>query len=210
MSDLIQQSLFSAAPSAERLTPATPRDRAIDWAIRMVANPDVVYLDLETTGIGSDAEICDVGIVAADGSVLVDTLVRPENPIPAEAEAVHHISDLMVKDAPTFPEVIDTIRSAVGGKVLLVYNLGYDLPLINRVCQRYDLPPISLDIAGRGCAMLAYSDLIGELNEWGKPRWHKLDKAAERYGIPPGGHRALADAITARLVVIGMSKELAS
>jgi len=41
-----------------------------------IANP--VYLDLETTGLDPAAdEILEIGILADDGTVLLDSLVRP-------------------------------------------------------------------------------------------------------------------------------------
>ncbi|MFB6287159.1 MAG: 3'-5' exonuclease, partial [Candidatus Bipolaricaulia bacterium] len=41
-----------------------------------------LFLDTETTGIDERAEICEIAVVAADGTSLVDTLVRPTGPIP--------------------------------------------------------------------------------------------------------------------------------
>jgi DNA polymerase-3 subunit epsilon len=206
MHDLIQAGLFPAEPATvSRL--ATPHDRAIDWAVKIVHNPNAVYLDTETTGLELTAEVCDIAIVAGDGTVLLDTLVRPRTPIPAEATTVHGITDAMVADAPTFPEIVETVRMLIASKLVVVYNAAYDLPLLNRLCQTHGARALSLDIAGRGCAMLAFSDLDGTLNAFGKPKWHRLDVAAARFGIPPGGHRALGDAETTRLVVAAMARE---
>lgn len=83
------------------------RDAAIFWA-RTLFPPrhprqDWVILDTETTGLDTMAEIVEISIIASDGHVLLDTLIRPSNPIPPAATAIHHISDLMVVAAPTFP-----------------------------------------------------------------------------------------------------------
>jgi len=203
----MQAGLFPADPAPVVSRLATPRDRAIDWAVKIVHNPNAVYLDTETTGLELTAEVCDIGIVASDGTVLLDSLVRPRNPIPAEATEVHGITDAMVAEAPTFPEIVETVRSLITGKLVVIYNVSYDLPVLNRLCQTHGVPALSLDIAGRGCAMLAFSEFIGEPNAYGKPKWHRLDVAAARFGIPPGGHRALADAQTARLVVAALARE---
>jgi DNA polymerase-3 subunit epsilon len=206
MHDVIQAGLFPAEPAAvSRL--ATPHDRAIDWAVKVGNNPTVVYLDTETTGLGLDADVCDLAVVAGDGTVLIETLVQPTQPIPADATAVHGITDAMVAAAPTWPEVAERLRAAIAGRYVVVYNVGFDLPLINRLCQRHGVPAISLDIAGRGCAMQAFADFMGELNDYGKPKWQRLDVAAARFGIPPGGHRALGDAETCRKVVLSMATE---
>jgi len=60
------------------------------------------FLDTETTGLwrGDGAELVEVALMDETGKVWVDTLVKPEKPIPSGATAVHGITDDMVKDAP--------------------------------------------------------------------------------------------------------------
>jgi DNA polymerase-3 subunit epsilon len=36
-----------------------------------------VYLDTETTGLGSDAQVIDIALIDTDGTELINTLVRP-------------------------------------------------------------------------------------------------------------------------------------
>ena len=42
----------------------TDREAMIEWARTAVCDPQVVFLDTETTGIGPDAEIVDIAVVA--------------------------------------------------------------------------------------------------------------------------------------------------
>ena len=60
-------------------------------------------IDLETTGIDSTAHVVEVGSVdlLPDGSFarFQEHLIKPPSPIPAEARAVHHISDEDVAQA---------------------------------------------------------------------------------------------------------------
>lgn len=183
---------------------ATRRAAAITWAREIAADPNVVFLDTETTGLGEDAEIVDIGIVDRDGNVLLDELVRPQRPIPAEATAVHGITDAMAADADSWVAVGLRVHDALADRRVVIYNAGYDSAMIAQCCAEHGLKPIERDWQ---CAMLAYSDFDGTLNRRGEPKWHKLDAAAERFGIAPGGHRALADANTARLVVLAMANE---
>jgi exodeoxyribonuclease X len=56
-----------------------------------------------------------VGIdTARDGGITnaMETLVRPGDPIPPGASAVHHIIDEDVQNAPALGEVIDRFRGA--------------------------------------------------------------------------------------------------
>jgi DNA polymerase-3 subunit epsilon len=190
------------------IEPATDaRAKAIEWALNIARDPNTVYLDTETTGIGPDARICDIAIVSQTGKPLLDTLVNPGVPIPAGASAVHGITDAMVADAPSWGAIADQLIDAIAGRTVVIYNRGYDLPLIARHFELIEVEDWMVGVNFQ-CAMLAYSDFDGSANQWGNGRkWHKLDAAAERFGIPPGGHRALADAETARQVVHAMAHE---
>lgn len=184
------------------------RSKAIAWARDIVANEATIFLDTETTGLGPEAEICDLGIVRIDGTVLIDSLVRPSNPIPEGATAVHGITNEMVESAEPWAMVYRRLLPVfMAAGPIAVYNRDYDLTIINQ-CSRAD----GLDEFGSGdqwqCAMLAMSDYLAVPGKYpGQFRWHKLDAAVERFGIPPGGHRALADAETTRRVVLAMAAD---
>jgi exodeoxyribonuclease X len=64
-------------------------------------------VDFETTGFPPDAAVCEVGwcdVKIADGAASVGQpqamLVNPNRPMPAEARAIHHISDADLAGAP--------------------------------------------------------------------------------------------------------------
>lgn len=186
----------------------TPRERAIDWARRIAAEPRAVFVDTETTGLGPEAEICDIAIIGIDGRVLLDSLVFPLNPIPAEASAVHHITDDMLRqaNAPRWSELWPRVATILHpGRPTIVYNAGYDLGIINQVNRAAKCPEFP---RGWQCAMLAYGEFDGTHSFRGPGfKWHKLSNAAAALGIEnPGAHRALADAETTRLLVLAMSR----
>lgn len=179
------------------------RRAAIRWAREIARDRHTIYLDTESTGLGPLAEIVDVALVSGDGTVLFDSFVRPSCPIPPEASAIHGIHDHHVIGAPRWEEVAPYLAAVLSGARVVVYNARFDSGLINQCCKRCGLP----EFAQRWeCAMLSYAAYAGEPGQWGKGfRWHKLDAAAAAFGFPPGGHRALGDAITCRNVVISMA-----
>jgi len=186
------------------LTIPQARAEAILWARARFADHRTVYLDTETTGIGPGAEIVDIGIVDSDGTELMNMLVKPKRPIPIEAQRVHGITDEAVANAPTWDEVGPIVREILAGKNVVIYNLQYDQPMLEQCNAECGLP--SLDQVDRWhCAMLAYSAFDGEIGRFGSLKWHKLDRAADHFDIPQGGHRAFADADTARKVVMAMA-----
>lgn len=183
------------------------RARAIAWAREVAADPNAVFLDTETTGLGDDAEICDIGIVGIDGRVILDCLVKPSRAIPAGATAVHGISNAMVATARewgrTYVPFINALQAA---SRVVVYNRDYDLGIIARLCASLELP-LPVPTPKWECAMLAFSDYRGVPGKFpGSFKWFRLDDAAAHFGIPPGGHRAMSDAETARRVVLAISE----
>lgn len=61
-----------------------------------------MVFDTETTGLDGSDGIVEVSCVSGQGEVLLDTLVRPVAPIPADATAIHGITsdDLMKQMRP--------------------------------------------------------------------------------------------------------------
>lgn len=179
------------------------RAEAIAWAAGAAADPRTVYLDTETTGLGPDDEVVDIAVVDRDGRRLLDTLVRPARPIPPSATAIHGIRDDHVLAAPAWPEVHRALIPLLAGRRVVVYNAAFDRRLVLGCCRRHGL---ALDEAEWECAMLQFARYRGEPNgRSGSYRWHKLEAAARAFGAVAGGHRAAADALACRAVVVGMS-----
>lgn len=176
------------------------RETALQWAATMVDRRDVVYLDTETTGLGSDAEIIEVAAVDGQGRVLIDTLVRPTGPVPLDAVAIHGITDDMLASAPGWPEIYFKL-----GRLLqewpnaIIYNAAFDRRIMAQSSLLHGLPPL---IAEWHCAMRQYAAYVGEWNPIrGDYRWHRLARVAQQHGLSQPNHRALGDAHACREVV---------
>ena len=99
-----------------------------------LANP-LVFFDLETTGINiAKDRIVEISVlkVYPNGKEEQKTMrVNPEIPIPAEATAVHGITNEDVKDCPTFKQIAKEWARYIEGCDLGGYNSNrFDIPLL--------------------------------------------------------------------------------
>jgi DNA polymerase-3 subunit epsilon len=182
---------------------AEARAKAIAWAVDVTGDPRVVYLDTETTGFGPRAEIVDIAVVSAAGEVLLESLVRPSRRIPADAIAIHGITDEDVAGAPAWCDLYGEVRHVLDGRRIVVYNVTFDRQMVSQACGQYALESPAADW---DCAMRRYAGFYGSWDI--RKRWYrfqKLEQAVLAFGAEPGGHRAAADAFACRAVVLGMA-----
>lgn len=154
---------------------------------------DTTYcvLDLETTGFSFRTEkITEVGIMKYKNGEVIDsfeTFVNPEKPIPYQVVEVTHITDDMVKDAPTIEEVFPKILEFVGDSVLVAHNADFDIGFLkhNASLLGYKLENTYLD------TLRLAKDLFPTYKKY------KLGIIAENLGIKVEvAHRALDDVDT--------------
>lgn len=167
---------------------------------------NAVILDTETTGLDSVAEVVEVSVIdASDGTVLFDSLVKPQRPIPSGAIAIHGIGNHMVADAPQFGDIWPQLAQVLSGRNLLVYNADYDTRLIKQSLKAATGESPVLPVLETFCVMEWYAEFWGDWDYHRESyRWQKLTNAAAQQNIDISGlsaHRALADcAITRRLI----------
>lgn len=121
--------------------------------------------DTETTGTKVDKDrIVEICIIKVHPSGQTDTLMlmlNPEQPIPAEATKVHHISDEMVKDRPTFKQMASTIADFIEDSDFLTFNGNkFDIPLLLAEFERAREP---FDISG--VEFVDVSEIYREFNQ---------------------------------------------
>jgi DNA polymerase-3 subunit epsilon len=172
---------------------------------RMIRDAHPIFLDTETTGLGDDAEICDIAVVDSDGQVILNTLVHPLVPIPPEVTAIHGITNEMVDHAPTMAEVWPLLRHLLSYRPIVTYNAAYDSRLISQ--SLYAACRTKVEGVDYRCAMLLFSQWYGDWNDYRKSyKWQRLDVAAQCAGFPAWSkHRALGDTLAARAVLLWLA-----
>jgi DNA polymerase-3 subunit epsilon len=150
-------------------------------------------LDLETTGLdpGRDSivSLAAIPFVRGEPGSGYVTLVQPGRPIPAQATAIHGLTDAMVVDAPFTDRVIRDIDALLNGRIIVGHGVDFDLAILNRARRACGLPALVN-------AALDTQRLTAAL----RPGWleYSLESVAEHLGVEVvGRHTAAGDALTA-------------
>lgn len=118
-----------------------------------------VVIDTETTGLGASDEIIEIAAVVSDGSLLMQSLVRPKSArIQPAAQRVHGLSASDLSTAPRWPEVLAKLLVALDGRRVLAWNAPFDERLAIQTSKAWRLPH---DLPPFECAMRAYARCRG-------------------------------------------------
>lgn len=165
--------------------------KATEWAQNLLAKGRFYILDTETTGIGPGDEIIQLGIINPNSEVVLDTLLKPANPIPFGATRVHGIDDKAVVDAPLFKTLYAQISGIVAGETIIAYNADFDRKMLDQTCSRYGLP--SVRTGKWDCAMKWYAKYYGKWKNRGY-QWQSLSAACAQQNIAGSqSHQAVDD-----------------
>ena len=167
----------------------------------------LVCFDTETTGLDVQKEhIIQLSLVKFDTETweTIDTrdwYILPEGAfeIPAEAEAVHHISKaFLLEHGVSLGSVYEELLAFTAGCDMLSYNgNGYDAPILH-----YNLQRLGLDFPFEGrtwydALLLERIRTAGQVDENGEKLRNNLTSAYTRYYGHPfeGAHNSLDDVL---------------
>lgn len=113
-------------------------------------NKPLIFFDLETTGTNiTNDRIVEISVIkiTPEGEETERTRrINPGMPIPAEATAIHHISDDDVKDAPRFEQVARSLATLFEGCDIAGFNSNrFDIPMLK---QEFDRAGVEFDLSG--------------------------------------------------------------
>ncbi len=163
-----------------------------------------VVFDLETTGRDPlrDGIIEIAAVRVRDGKIeeRFNTLVNPGIPIKPGAQAVHHISDADVQNAPSPHEVLPKFFEFIGQDLLIAHNgYAFDFKFLDRYSKELGLPRLK---------NVRYDSLILARNLFPNER-NSIDALAYRYRLDAGTrHRALDDVIVLHKIFQRLIKEV--
>jgi DNA polymerase III subunit epsilon len=154
-----------------------------------------IVFDTETTGLNSGGgdRLVEIGCIELVGRIetgrTFHAYVNPERPMPAEAQAVHGLSDAFLADKPRFADIVDDLLAFLGDDAMLVaHNAMFDFGFLNAELGRCARPPVDM------ARMIDTVAMARKLHPGAK---HSLDALCTRYGIDRSHrikHGALLDA----------------
>ena len=112
-----------------------------------------LLVDLDPQFNLSQALIARSAILTMTGEVLYEQTIKPKYRIPKAATKIHGITNEMAKNCPSFPEIFDSIKTVLDGRIIVAYKAKFDMGMLQRTCGMYrlDAPECRWH-----CAMWAY------------------------------------------------------
>ncbi|MCY3017721.1 MAG: exonuclease domain-containing protein [Planctomycetota bacterium] len=104
---------------------------------------EFVAIDFETANADL-ASICQIGaVVFQDGKAKdgLDTLVNPEDYFDGMNVSIHGITEEMVQDAPTFPQIHESLSRLLAQQIVVCHT-SFDRVAIDRAVSKHKLSPV--------------------------------------------------------------------
>src|SRR5260221_1034426 len=124
--------------------PRLPRLEHIRWAQAVLAFPNLAFLEVDTDGLYSDADILRIVLVDRSGTPLYAQLFKPRRPLTHQTTHLTAIHQVVVEDAPLLADAWGHIASAFTGRYILSYNLEFDQTKLQENAERYSLTPLTV------------------------------------------------------------------
>lgn len=162
-------------------------------------NDRFVAIDFETANADL-ASICQVGAVTFENGVVLEawgTLVNPQDDFDWMNISIHGIDERQVKDAPTFPQIVDHLASRIADQVVVTHT-SFDRTALAQALAKHKLKPIS-------CTWLDSARVVRRTWTQFSRNGYGLGNVCGMLRIEFKAHDALEDARAAGEVVIHAS-----
>lgn len=162
----------------------------------------LIFLDTETTGVETTDFICSIAILTEDSYIY--ELVNEGKKIPAQASAIHHITNEMIQKSPKLKETqaweyLQTHNSKEN--TLIGHNIAFDMHFLEQMGFVWQGDVIDTLRTSKhlleDCEQFSLQFLRYELKLYRDEEHHK-----EHYGIKDAlsAHSALSDALVLKLL----------
>jgi DNA polymerase-3 subunit epsilon len=156
---------------------------------RFDGDQDYVVVDIETTGGWAASDrVIEIGAVKVRNHQVVgewQSLVYPGRAIPASITRLTGITNAMVCEAPTFPDIAEGFRDFMGDGIFVAHNVNFDFGFLAQEYARLDTQ----------FRFPKFCTCAGMRRHHPGHRSYSLVSLCETYGLSlKNHHRALCDA----------------
>jgi DNA polymerase-3 subunit epsilon len=153
-----------------------------------------IVFDTETTGLNPSTgdRIVEIGCIEMVNRIETGrhfhAYFNPERLMPAEAAAVHGLTDVFLSDKPRFAEKVDELIDFLEDSPLVAHNAGFDFSFLNSELSLCGRPPV---------CMSRMVDTLAMARTRHPGAKHSLDALCVRFGVDRTQrvkHGALLDA----------------
>ena len=147
---------------------------------------DYVVMDLENPNFRQNS-ICAIGIIQVKNNSITEkkySLINPEDTFDRINMDITKIAPHMVQDSPTLPEYWPKIRDLLTDNIIIGHNITYDLKLLSKSLQRYNITAPDFRYICTLSLSRRYLDLPS----------YKLENIAKKLHIIYNPHNAIEDA----------------
>lgn len=150
-----------------------------------------IVFDTETTGLSPSAgdRVVEIGCIEMINRIETGrhfhAYFNPERAMPAEAQAVHGLSDAFLASKPLFADEVDALLEFLGDSPLIAHNAPFDFGFVNAELQRCGRDVLAAE------RMIDTVQIARARHPGAK---HSLDALCTRYGIDRS-HRVLHGAL---------------
>jgi DNA polymerase-3 subunit epsilon len=106
----------------------------------MMKNTEYAIVDIETTGgNASGSRITEIAIIIHDGTRIIDrweTLVNPQKDIPLPIFALTGITNEMVRDAPIFDDISETVLRMLTDRIFVAHHVNFDYSFVRHELEK--------------------------------------------------------------------------
>ena len=167
--------------------------------MRIMTTIDFVALDLETSN-RNPGSICQIGLAAFKGGALIRewaSLINPEEHFSAFNINVHGLTATDVAEAPTLPEVAETLRTWLNRQIVVCHTM-FDRQALTKGFAKYGLPALN-------CRWLDSCQVARKT--WKSPQGHSLPVICGLIGHEFKHHDALEDAKAAGALILAAGRK---
>ena len=138
---------------------------------------EFVAIDFETANRNSDSA-CSIGLATVKDGVIVDEyykLIRPKNLyFHPDNIKVHGLTEEMVADEPTLPEIWEEILPRLQGKQVVAHFAKFDMGVLKGSLASWNIPLPEFDFI---CSWMLAKKALPHLESFGNKFLHSFVKS---------------------------------